>query len=362
VSDFHVYRPAAWESLDWLDESRIAPLAKRCAEAGMVNTPTLTFFVTSVWHRTERRGPSAQPEWQSCPTSCTPSSCAAAITSGRTRRAKARRVRYVELRRKIVKELHDAGAKLMTGSDAPECMLLGGIALHRELEQFVLCGLAPYAALEPRRAIRTSGSAISRRSGRSKSASARTSCCCARNPLERIGNTREIEAVATRGSILAREELDSRLATRRSGSRRPSSEVTVPGIIGRRRPQALAVAARSRRRRPIMPGTVPRCIANEDYARARCKRALSNPASSRFCRPRPRSCFALGAESTLVALSHECPAIPGRDLPRVSSTSVDSARCSMAEIDRAVAWPPARPRPRCTSSTNSASARSNRRW
>jgi iron complex transport system substrate-binding protein len=44
--------------------------------------------------------------------------------------------------------------------------------------------------------------------------------------------------------------------------------------------------------------------------------------------------FAIGAESALVGISHLCEEPPGRSLPRVLSTSVDSERWSMGEIDR----------------------------
>jgi iron complex transport system substrate-binding protein len=46
--------------------------------------------------------------------------------------------------------------------------------------------------------------------------------------------------------------------------------------------------------------------------------------------------LAVGGESALVGLSHLCAQPPGRELPRVLSTPVDSERWSMAEIDRFV--------------------------
>ncbi len=44
--------------------------------------------------------------------------------------------------------------------------------------------------------------------------------------------------------------------------------------------------------------------------------------------------FAVGGESALVGLSHLCTQPPGRELPRVMSTTVDSERWSMGQIDR----------------------------
>ena len=55
--------------------------------------------------------------------------------------------------------------------------------------------------------------------------------------------------------------------------------------------------------------------------------------------------LALGAESALVGLSHLCAQPPGRELPRVLSTPVDSESWSMGQIDRFVREASAQKRP-----------------
>ena len=56
--------------------------------------------------------------------------------------------RTIEARRRLIKALHDAGAGLLLGSDAPQMYNVPGFATHRELEALVASGLTPYQALE----------------------------------------------------------------------------------------------------------------------------------------------------------------------------------------------------------------------
>ena len=58
------------------------------------------------------------------------------------------RARFLALRRTLVRALHEAGAKLLVGSDGPQFFMTPGYGVHRELEALVGAGLSPYAALE----------------------------------------------------------------------------------------------------------------------------------------------------------------------------------------------------------------------
>jgi hypothetical protein len=55
--------------------------------------------------------------------------------------------RYVDVRRKLIKALHDGGAGLLLGSDAPQWFNVPGFALHHELRMLVASGLTPFEAL-----------------------------------------------------------------------------------------------------------------------------------------------------------------------------------------------------------------------
>ena len=53
----------------------------------------------------------------------------------------------IELRRRIILHLHEAGTGLLLGSDAPQVFNMLGYSLHRELKVLVEAGLTPYEAL-----------------------------------------------------------------------------------------------------------------------------------------------------------------------------------------------------------------------
>ena len=59
----------------------------------------------------------------------------------------ARARRFVELRRKLIRALRDAGAGLLLGADAPQVFNVPGFATLRELESLVAAGLTPWQAL-----------------------------------------------------------------------------------------------------------------------------------------------------------------------------------------------------------------------
>jgi imidazolonepropionase-like amidohydrolase len=47
----------------------------------------------------------------------------------------------------IVRALHEGGARLLLGTDAPKPTVLPGFSIHDELQSFVQAGLTPYEAL-----------------------------------------------------------------------------------------------------------------------------------------------------------------------------------------------------------------------
>lgn len=53
----------------------------------------------------------------------------------------------ISLRRRLILELHRAGAGLLLGSDAPQTFNVPGFSVHRELSVLVASGLTPYEAL-----------------------------------------------------------------------------------------------------------------------------------------------------------------------------------------------------------------------
>jgi Amidohydrolase family len=57
------------------------------------------------------------------------------------------RQRFLALRRRLLKALHDGGAGILLGSDAPQIWNVPGFSAHRELQLMVASGLTPYQSL-----------------------------------------------------------------------------------------------------------------------------------------------------------------------------------------------------------------------
>jgi imidazolonepropionase-like amidohydrolase len=115
----------------------------------------------------------------------------------------------VELRRRLILELHRAGAGLLLGSDSPQVFNVPGFATHRELEALVAAGLTPYEAL------RTGTVAVAEFLG-SKAGIVAVGrdadlVLLDANPLDDIGNSRRIHGVMLRGTWYASGDLEQRL-------------------------------------------------------------------------------------------------------------------------------------------------------
>jgi imidazolonepropionase-like amidohydrolase len=54
---------------------------------------------------------------------------------------------FIEVRGKLIKTLHEEGAGLLLGSDAPQIFNVPGFSIHHELRMLVEAGLTPYQAL-----------------------------------------------------------------------------------------------------------------------------------------------------------------------------------------------------------------------
>ncbi len=121
----------------------------------------------------------------------------------------------VELRRRLIRELHRAGARLLLGADSPQIFNVPGFATHRELDALVAAGLTPYEALHAGTAAAAEflgGNAGSVAVGRDADL-----VLLDANPLDDIGNSRRIHGVMLRGAWYPAAQLEARLSPYRSG-------------------------------------------------------------------------------------------------------------------------------------------------
>lgn len=110
-----------------------------------------------------------------------------------------------------VKALHEAGAPLLIGSDAPNPFVFHGLSVHEELALFVKAGVPEYAALKAATASPAEYFGEQGQWGVVVQGARADLVLLSANPLEAISNTRKIEGVMQHGRWLDRGRLDELL-------------------------------------------------------------------------------------------------------------------------------------------------------
>ncbi|MBY6204400.1 amidohydrolase family protein [Halomonas denitrificans] len=193
---------------DALDPGRIPELARATRSAGTWNVPTQTLIENIAVGDPDALV--ARPAMRYAP--------AATIDQWRRQVAQLREPfgkdqlqRFVEVRRSLILGLHEAGAGLLLGADAPQIFNVPGDAAHHELELLVAAGLTPAEALA------TGTTAPARFLDEAAGGCIAPGCVADLvlldgDPLADIGNVRRIRAVVRAGRWLDRNDLDRRLA------------------------------------------------------------------------------------------------------------------------------------------------------
>ena len=132
--------------IEFADLGRMTQLAQQTVNAGVWNVPTMSLFpeffgnVDDLLARSDIRYVSKRQ---------------AQGWAGNIRQRQANPlfstengILMVDLRREVLKELHDAGAGILLGSDAPQIFNVPGFSMHEELAEFVESGLSPFEALQ----------------------------------------------------------------------------------------------------------------------------------------------------------------------------------------------------------------------
>ena len=213
VSNYGVFRPQNWESLDWIDDAKVARIAGETARAGIWSAPTLHVFNTAFAKGQSDEELRSRPDWNLMPTWWRAGYSRARERYWQTPASDARRMRYVEVRNALVKAIADSGGRLLASSDTPEWFQVYGWTLHRELAAFVEAGLTPYQALETATRNPAEFLKATRDFGTIERGKRADLVLLSASPLEDIGNTAKIEAVAIGGRWMDRAELD-RMLTR----------------------------------------------------------------------------------------------------------------------------------------------------
>ena len=213
VSSIHIFKPENWGSLDHVDDRKVRELARATAKAGVYSTPTLNFFKVTFGNGASDDEIRSRPDYRFVPNHLREPWDKAGKRIWASPPAVERRRAYVQVRNRLVKEIHDAGGKIMAGSDSPDWFMLYGWSLHRELRALVQAGLTPYEALEAATRVPAEYLKALDTVGTIERGKRADLVLLDASPLDDIANTERIAGVMVRGRWMPESELRAMLDT-----------------------------------------------------------------------------------------------------------------------------------------------------
>jgi len=199
------YERSSWiKSWKYFDENKLQDLVKETVEMGVWNCPTLVIILNGRIRPSELEDKLKNPNLRY-------------VAPNILKYWKERE--YLEeeaiiaretdhFRKKTVKALHDAGGKLLLGTDSPQFFTIPGFSLHEELQHLVDAGLSPYEAIKTG----TTNAAVflgaSKEFGKVAVGLRADLILLNNNPLVDINNTTNITGVMVRGKWFSDDELN----------------------------------------------------------------------------------------------------------------------------------------------------------
>jgi imidazolonepropionase-like amidohydrolase len=208
VSDIYLYQPKNWESLDYLDESKIRNLARETVQANPFVTPTLHLFKFTFGKGRTEESFKAQPDLRFYPQKVIDLWMGVSKRYLATAAPIEKREKYIAIRNKIVKAIYDAGGRILAGSDTPEWLMLYGHTLHLELIDLRDAGLSNYAALEAATRNPALFFGTINKTGTIEKGKRADLVLLDANPLEDIGNTQKRAGVMLKGKYYLQSEMN----------------------------------------------------------------------------------------------------------------------------------------------------------
>lgn len=201
--------------VDWVDEARIPMIARATRDGGTWVVPTETLMVSMLAEETPE-SIATRPEMAYMPAE----TVAGWVQSKRNiiegdaydpRRAR----RYLELRAELLRALHEAGAGVLVGSDAPQVFNVPGFSVHAEMQLMHQAGLSRYDVLWAGTVGPARFFGAEDRFGRVSPGLEADLILVDGNPLEDLSVLEAPRGVMLRGRWLDRDTLDEGLDARR---------------------------------------------------------------------------------------------------------------------------------------------------
>lgn len=211
LTQFRVYRPASWASLDYIDDAKLTAIAEETARTRTWVVPTLEIFNRAFSVPLSDAELRALPDWNMIPADIRQPYLQSRARYWAQPVPREQRARFAEIRNSIVKRIADAGGadRIMAGSDSPDLLMAYGWAMHRELAHLVQAGLTPYQALAAGTRNPAEFLGAAREWGTVAVGRRADLLLLEGNPLEEITNIQRIAAVAIGGRWIERPELDA---------------------------------------------------------------------------------------------------------------------------------------------------------
>jgi len=195
--------------VEYVDVNDIPRLARRTESAGVWNVPTMSLFPEFFGNADdflERFDIRYVPQQQATRWAGAVRQRSAAPVFSRENG-----ILLMEIRRQILKELHDAGAGILLGSDAPQIFNVPGFSMHEELAEFVESGLSPFETLETGTVNVARFYEAQDERGTVGEGMIADLILVRGNPLEDVANVRNPAGVMLRGRWIPGNEIEQRL-------------------------------------------------------------------------------------------------------------------------------------------------------